>query len=430
MADSDNGNKIIKPGTNQVNMETRLMLTFVLMGVILLVSQYLYKPPIAPKPVKAVESAKVSEAKPVPAQPTAAPAATPAEPVAQVSAQKEESFVVDTKLYRVVFSNLGAMVRSWELKEYKDEAGHPVDVVNKLAAAKVGYPFALSFKGTKPSADVNHALFAAKPSPDGLGIEYDYSNGKTVVHKSFRFQKDSYLSQVRSGVFENGNPVPHLMEWRGGFGDATVANAPAAQHSLHYDLSNNKLVVNDAKSAKDGPVIDDGQLLVRRGGGHVFCRRLSSEGRQDIRHHDDQRFIFPRPAIPTRRKTGWAPRCGEGDNQFSLFVGPKDLDLLKQVAPRLQSIVDFGWLSVIAKPLFLALNWVNDMWVHNYGWSIVVVTIIINMALLPVRFTSMKSMKRMSALQPEIAKINREIRKHRNAGSAEGRTEPGNDGSV
>jgi len=56
--------------------------------------------------------------------------------------------------------------------------------------------------------------------------------------------------------------------------------------------------------------------------------------------------------------------------------------------------------------LFLALNWVNDKYVHNYGWSIVVVTIAINLLLLPLKYSSLKSMKKMQSLQPQIAAIN------------------------
>jgi YidC/Oxa1 family membrane protein insertase len=97
---------------------------------------------------------------------------------------------------------------------------------------------------------------------------------------------------------------------------------------------------------------------------------------------------------------------GSGENRFSLFVGPKDIDVLRSVNPKLEQVVDFGWFSIIAKPLFLSLNWVSNRWVHDYGWSIVVVTIIINFLLLPLKYTSLKSMKKMQLLQPQIAAIN------------------------
>ena len=57
---------------------------------------------------------------------------------------------------------------------------------------------------------------------------------------------------------QNGLPVPHSLQWRGGFGDETVLNAANDQHALYYDLGASKLVQNDAKTAKNGPVSANG----------------------------------------------------------------------------------------------------------------------------------------------------------------------------
>jgi YidC/Oxa1 family membrane protein insertase len=72
----------------------------------------------------------------------------------------------------------------------------------------------------------------------------------------------------------------------------------------------------------------------------------------------------------------------------------------------LEQVVNFGWFGIIAKPLFLAVNWVNNRFVHDYGWAIVLVTVVINFLLLPLKYTSLKSMKKMQLLQPQIAAIN------------------------
>src|SRR5260370_22420124 len=78
----------------------------------------------------------------------------------------------------------------------------------------------------------------------------------------------------------------------------------------------------------------------------------------------------------------------DGDaNRFELFVGPKDVDLLRSINPKLEQVVDFGWLGVLAKPLFLVVNWLNDHAVHNFGWAIVLVTVAINFVLFPLKFT-------------------------------------------
>jgi YidC/Oxa1 family membrane protein insertase len=97
---------------------------------------------------------------------------------------------------------------------------------------------------------------------------------------------------------------------------------------------------------------------------------------------------------------------GEGFNSFELYVGPKDLEILKRVNPKLEQLVDWGWWGLIAKPLFEALKWVAGHVSENYGWAIILVTIAINTLLFPLKITSMKSSKKMQAIQPQIAAIN------------------------
>jgi YidC/Oxa1 family membrane protein insertase len=97
---------------------------------------------------------------------------------------------------------------------------------------------------------------------------------------------------------------------------------------------------------------------------------------------------------------------GDAVNRFAMFIGPKDIDILRKVDPKLQQLINWGFFGVVAKPLFLALHWINDNVAHNYGWAIVLLTICINLALFPLRLSSLKSQKKMQALQPHIQAIN------------------------
>ena len=72
----------------------------------------------------------------------------------------------------------------------------------------------------------------------------------------------------------------------------------------------------------------------------------------------------------------------------------------------MSQIVDWGFFGVIAKPIFLWLNWTHDHWTGNYGWAIVVVTLIINLVLFPLRFSSLRSARKMQRVQPQIKAIN------------------------
>jgi len=79
---------------------------------------------------------------------------------------------------------------------------------------------------------------------------YVFSDGETSVRKVFRFQKNSYLLQVSTEVSTGGQAVPHMIEWRGGFGDFTVTTAVADQHTLYFDVAQNKLIEQRASAAR------------------------------------------------------------------------------------------------------------------------------------------------------------------------------------
>ena len=208
-------------------MEKRLLLAFLLMGAVLFLMPYFYKsfgPQEAPpKPVQTAQSQPAPAEKPAAPKPAETPRPAPvararAAAVARakaaavrVSAEKEQIFVAETDLYRIELSNRGAVVRSWILKKYRDSAGKPLELVNAAGAVKTGYPFSLSYKDTAPAVDLNQALYAAKPTSDGLGIDYEYSDGDVTARKTFRLQKRSYLSEFTSEVARGGAGLAHFI---------------------------------------------------------------------------------------------------------------------------------------------------------------------------------------------------------------------------
>ena len=79
--------------------------------------------------------------------------------------------------------------------------------------------------------------------------------------------------------------------------------------------------------------------------------------------------------------------------------------MLKSVNPPLDSLVDFGWFSIVAKPLFIALRYIYEHWIHNYGWAIVLLTLIITMAMFPLKLKSLRSAQEMQKVAPIIKGI-------------------------
>ena len=384
-----------------VSIEKRLPLALALMMIVLLVSQYVFKPAPGPKPVKpATEKppAVLVQKPEAPASPQAAPV------TGETRAGAEITTDIDTDLYHIVFSNRGGVITSWVLKRFTNDAGKPLQVID-TAATGVPLPFSIQTTGQQLSFDPNTVLYQPRITDGGLGIVYEYSDGKTSIRKSFLFRKDSYLSNVSSVVLENGAPVPSMFMWRGGFGDRAVRNASSLEHTVRYDTNAGKLVTKTLKDAKNGPITDSGNytfagledsffaaVALPPDGSSVEVRTYSD----DVKQPNEEK---PSPYVGVGLSTG-------AENNFSLFVGPKDINVLKQVNPKLTQIIDWGFFGVIAKPLFLWLNWIKDHWTGNYGWAIILVTLLINLALFPLRLTSLKSARKMQKLQPQIQAIN------------------------
>ena len=400
------------------SFEKRLPLALALMMLVLLASQYLFKPAPGPKPAVTPKNDKAASAEVV--QKTTVPAMTGSaakeEPVGTVSASAATDIQVDTDLYHIVFSNKGGVIKSWVLKKFQDDEGKPLqlidtEAINPPANLSTGAnfilpaPFSIDLNGQKLPFDPNTVLYQPKISNGGLTLEFDYSDGKAAVHKSFAFERNSYLSEIKSSALENGMPVPEFLMWRGGFGDSKIQNAASVEHTTHYDAGASKLITKTPKDAKNGPVTDSGNFTFGGLEDTFFAAvALPAKDQQlEVRTYSDS--LKPNGKDKEVAYVGAGLSSGP-QNNFTLFVGPKDVDMLTKVNPKLGLIVDWGFFGIIAKPLFLWLNWVHDHWTSNYGWAIILVTLIINLALFPLRFSSLKSARKMQKLQPEIKKIN------------------------
>ncbi|MGD0500529.1 MAG: membrane protein insertase YidC [Bryobacteraceae bacterium] len=396
----------------EMSMEIRLLLAFLLMGAVMFLTPYFIKTPPPQPPAKKAETAETAATAPPEAPPVAAaeaqaePASVPAGPATRQIALPP--FVIDTDLFRVTFSNQGATVRSWLLKKYKGNDDKQLEITN--AAAGMEYPFSLYLPGQDAAAKtLNWAFFTQTADPDGLGVSFAFSDGRVSSHKTFRFQKNSYILQVSTDVSLAGKPAPNMIAWRGGFGDLTVANAASNQRALHFDVSANKLVDQRSSAAKNGPVSSTGNYSFAGLADAYFAAVFLPRDNAAVEQTTFTNYV--QTPINTNSQPFVGVAVSDGlENRFDVFVGPKDYDRLGRLNPKLQQLIDFGWIGILAKPLFLITNWMNDAFVHNYGWSIVLVTVAINFAMFPLKFSNMKSMRKMQALKPQIDAINQKYK--------------------
>ncbi len=329
-----------------------------------------------------------------------------------VEAETEQTVVVENENYRVEFTNRGAVVTSWQLKQYNDSLGEPLDLVHADGAKRYGMPFRLVRPGGDPIEGTDEALFAfnrgrnVRNAPETLTFEY--AKPGLRVLKRFAFGASGHVVQVETQVVEADRPQRHLLSWGGGFGD--TAQAGNSVHSQTYYYTDGDIEYVPADDAEDERITHSGPFPFVGIGDLFFTAAAIPEPGQDIRIETSAIEIVPAGAEPGDQQTYVAGAFGGAtDNRFRLYVGPKSRSSLAEVGEvgnAFRGIVDYGFFAFIAEPIFLMLRWVHSNVVANWGWSIVIVTVFINTILFPLKYKSTKSMRKMQQLQPLVKEIN------------------------
>lgn len=392
------------PGGEQ-GMEQRLILVFLVMGAVLLISQYfLPKPPPPKKPATTPSAAK--PATPAPVTPARAAAAA-ANTAVQLKAAAEERIELDNGVAHVTLSNHGAVVHSWNLKQYRDKRGRELDVVNNFPTSRntVWYPLQIDARGGQIEPNPNYVYWVPKRDADGLGVTFEYASAGMTYRKRVRLEKNSYVAQVTSEVLKQGQPVAHSLAWRGGFGDFYVFNAAGSMSTHYYTDAERKVIYRMVPDVEKAPRKQTGAIPLAGLQDAFFAAVFMPKTSQGVEIHEWAEQVTGGPGTGVHAHPSIA--VGSVNNDFRLFVGPKQLDLLDKLDPRLALLVDFGWFEIVSRPLFYALRYLHNSVTQNWGWAIVLLTVIINVLLTPLKLSSYKSGKKMQAIQPEIAKINK-----------------------
>jgi YidC/Oxa1 family membrane protein insertase len=408
-------------------MERRLLLVFALTFLVIMLFQPILKKYFPQPPAKPTTSETQGQAPaPLPtptgaASPNATPSGVSTPSVAPQQASSESETVIENGLYRIVFTNRGAQVRSWVLKKYTDDAGKPLELVNK-ASEKYGYPLSLWSYDQNLGNKLNSALYVTTStnSTAPAEITFAYSDGDVSVQKTFKFDH-SYVVEARTSVAVKGVGVAAFLMWPAGFGDQT--NGPqyaSSQIVYQYDNRVERLAF---KKVSGGGTLQ-GPFQWAGLSDQYFAAAFLPQDPQNTAMVTLRNSIEIPHGGDTNQKDkvevlGAAVGSLKGATAARLYVGPKALPDLESVSvpgitgaePDLRALIDFGWLGYIARPLFLWLKW-TYRYVHNWGWAIVLQTIVINLALLPLRLSQMKSMLKMQRVAPQIKAIQEKYKKY------------------
>jgi len=400
--------------------ERRLLLAVALSLLVLTAYQLLFptSPPVRPSPAPSAAVGSppargaVSPATGASASPSAVGSPAPTGPVARIADATERRVEVQGAEVTVAFTNRGARLVSWQLKRYPDAKGRPEEMVQIVP----GGPRALDLETGDAALDarLRDALF--KPSADVVAlkssgdaeIRFQWAEGDLEAEKVLRFQGPGYLVGVRASVRKAGQELAKKVLWGPGLGNPTAAEMEVQGYHAPQGVFDGASGVERVVAEKIGPahVVND----VRWAGvesTHFAALWIppTVPGTVELRTLD-----LPPEEGRKRQAAGAAVPLG-GTESALLFVGPKDHSLLSGLNHDLVAVVPVGsWIGPIVVPLMALLRWVHS-YVGNYGWSIVVLTVLINLIMAPLRHYSIANGIKMAKLAPEMRVIQERYRK-------------------
>jgi YidC/Oxa1 family membrane protein insertase len=272
---------------------------------------------------------------------------------------------------------------------------------------------------------LNSALYVANSSGATAPAEitFAYDDGDVSVRKTYKFDRDSYVVGVRTSVTAKAAQVTAFPMWPAGLGgDTTGPQYATAQIVYQYDSKVERLPIKKISGGGTLPGPFHWAGVSDQYFAAVFLPRDPQNASMVTLHNA---LEIPHGGSDPNQKDkvdvlGAAVGSLKGLTDERLYVGPKALSDLESVAvpgitgaePDLRAIIDFGWLGIIARPLFLWLKWMYNRIVPNWGWAILQQTLVINLALLPLRLSQMKSMLKMQRVAPQIKSIQEKYKKY------------------
>ena len=397
-------------------MERRVFVAILLSFVVLYGYQALFVPTAPPPPTSQARE-------PQPSAPIDAPGPTPAavpeaphepEPAALTTESAEREVVVETATSQVVLTNRGGRIRSWRLKDYRDSRGASVDLVPSDIPADQPRPFSLVVDDERVTTPLNTALFRASGDVSGhvdasqqaATVTFEYQDAAGLhARKQFRFDPRNYVVSFSASVTNGDRTLNPTIAWGPGLGDAGATSGGGSFFTGNYIQPPQAIYSQDgdiervsAANVSSQP-IHEGVFRFAGIDDHYFLAAAVNPGRARLEFRP---VTLPGPDNTQRQFLAQTIRFPEPPTGVRFFVGPKQLDVLRSVEPELALAISFGFFGRVSLPLLSALKWIHG-YIGNYGWAIILLTVVINLAIFPLRHKSLVSMRKVQAIQDRYA---------------------------
>ncbi len=399
-------------------MERRVFIAVLLSFVVLYSYQTYFAPPApttAGKPPAASATGTPSTgASPAASTPAPAAAAPTAEPEARalVGEQQPREITVETATSRIVFTNRGGRVVRWQLKSYRDTIGALVDLVPSGLPEAEPRPFMLQVDNARETARLNSALYRVTGDVNGvvdsttsskpLVFEFQDENG-LAARKEFRFDPKAFTLTATITAQQGATPLNPAIHWGPGLGDQGAASGGGSMFTGNAVSPPRALLHRAGKVERFLPEqiaeapVQQGPFLFAGVDDHYFISATISDLKGTA---EFKPLALPGPNDTQRRLLAYTLKPAAPGQAIKFYVGPKEFDDLQVLGPEYTRAIDYGMFAWLVVPLLGSLKWLYGF-TGNYGWSIILLTIIINLVMFPLRHKSSLSMRKMQAIQPE-----------------------------
>jgi len=419
-------------------MEMRAFVAVALSLVVMLAYQYFFAPP-APPPGPSPAVGETEEAPRTAPDTRAAPPRVADDPTipaavdteqttvstADIVAERDASVLIETDRYRMVISNRGARITSLRLNDWASDFGGPLEmIVADLAPGNAGWLKLTSPDDPAEAERANQALYrmtvngfaprATMRITKPTEIRWQWAEGGRRVEKTLTVTPDTYLSSLAVNAQTPTNTEFFLTMGPGleARADTSRVGIYLMSGALFFDQGGVEQIADadiEAREVRRGNVVWGGlqshyfaALLVPEGPAVVYLEAHPEPAEADASDRAGSGTEAPGGNPGTRALIGW--QVPAGGFEMPLYMGPKSYRILQSAGYGLERAVDYGRFRLLARPVAVSLEWLYGF-VGNYGVAIILATLGVRILFFPLSQSSMKSMRRMQQLQPQMNAI-------------------------
>ena len=353
-----------------------------------------------------------------------------------IAASSETETTVENEMYKIVFTNRGAQVKHWILKKYTDTSGKPLDMVQPQLAARFGLPLSFFTYDPALTTQLNQALYQVTVSGPqasdraGAGACHAHlplraewrGRGKDLPFRHKLRDRHRRAGAAQRAACARAGRVARAAwaTWRSSF--------PHRRRAVRCPLLRRLSGLSTASRRRSAAAKVSGNATLDQPFQYAavtdlyFAAAFLPDNPSDatlvtLHHSVDLPSDLSNPNSQKKADSvlGLAMGDTSGDTRLRLYAGPKQMEVLKTIhamgpdgkpdGPTLEPLIQYGMWTVIAKPLYLALRLLRNLLgagPYNWGWAIIIITVIFNLVLLPTRFMMMKSSLKMMRIQPKV----------------------------